>query len=207
MPALDERFGVDQRGRRFIAHAIWAVAVLQAFACDDAQARDVCSFEHRVDRSHMRGSESERGGDAVAQQFRYKKRSALRSIFVGCVPFFFWEGVVFKPGEQAIGWRADHIHLWVMHMHVHKAGRDDAAGPMLGGHIMIGLAQRSSITRRADLALVVHHQQAIGIEDGCAAFGKAQQAGPVSASGLRMDGVHALILLSFPPRQIRARSY
>ena len=63
----------------------------------------------------------------MTQQFSYEKRRCLGAVFGRCKALFFWKRVVFKPWQQAISGRADHIQLGVVDVHVDEAGRDDAA--------------------------------------------------------------------------------
>ena len=66
----------------------------------------------------------------VSQQFCYEKSlpPSRNTVFRGCKAFFrMWKRVVFKPGQQAVGGRADHVELRVMQMHVDEARRDQPA--------------------------------------------------------------------------------
>ena len=84
-----------------------------------------------MDRRRVRGGKGERRGDPVAQQFRYKKRSCLRTVFGRCKAIFFRKCVVFEPGQQTIRGRTDDVGLRVVNVHIDKTGGDDAPRQVL----------------------------------------------------------------------------
>ena len=76
MPAVNQVFGLTQAQSRVgVAQTVRAVAVLQHFAGDHAQAAFLRFHHEHVDRFRVRRGKAQRGGHAVAHQLVQKKRS------------------------------------------------------------------------------------------------------------------------------------
>jgi hypothetical protein len=73
MPALDQRFGIDQPLLGIVAHAVRAVTVLQHLAGNHAHAAPLCGGHDGIHRVGVGGGKRQRRGHAVAQQLVQKE--------------------------------------------------------------------------------------------------------------------------------------
>ena len=193
MPALDQGLGVDQALLGLVAHAVGRMPVHQAFAGDQAQTARLCSVKQGVDRGRVRSGKGQRRGHAVAGQLVQKESSHLGRVRRVGKAAFLRECVVLQPGQQAVGGRADHVHLRAMNVHVHKAGRQNAAGQML--HLQLRILRRKfapgpyGLYTLAAAGVRRHHQQAVFFINGRMVIGKTEDGGAVGFHGFKVSAV------------------
>ena len=204
VPTADQRFGLAQAELRVgVAQPVGAVAVLQHFARDHAQAALLRFLHEHIDRRRVRGGKAQCGGHAVAHEFVQKEAGDLVRVSGVVKLLFMRKGVVLQPGQQAVGGRADHIGLRVMDVQIDKAGGDAQAGPM--GHGQVGVVRRQlavgadSMDAHDAVGFASSHQQTIGFVPNLGAVWvrKPQQtrapAGQFSAWGIQVVCVHRLV--------------
>ncbi len=187
VPAADEVFGVGERPGGLVAHAVGGVPVLQHLAGDEAHAARGGLFHQRIHRRGMGGGEGERRGDAVAQQLVDEDGGDAPGIACVGEARFVREGVVFQPGQQPFRRRADDIGLREMHVHVHEAGRDDAAGGVRDRQAGEAGRERAPVARGDHALHAVRTgtdgEQAVFVVEREAFCVEAQQRGPVNVGG------------------------
>ena len=183
VPAPDQCLGIDQALLRMVAHPVGRMAILQHLARDHAQLPALRTLEKSLHRSGMRCREGQCGRDAVAHQFVEKDFSHL-----GCMRSigklaFLGKGVVFKPGQQPIGRRADDVGLRKMDVHVDEPGRQDPAWPVRDSDS--GMARcNAGVAARVEhplaaLRVGADHQQAVFIEQRSPGVVESKERGTV----------------------------
>ena len=193
MPALNQGFGVDQALLGLVAHAVGRMPVHQALAGDQAQAAGLSGLKQGVDGRRVRSGKAECGSHAITREFVQKESSHFCRMQRVGKEAFLRKGVVLQPGQQAVGGRADHVHLRAMNVHVHKAGRQNAAGQML--HLQLRVLRRKfaprphSLDALAAAGVGCHHQQAVFFIDGSMVIGKTEDGGAVGFHGFKVSAV------------------
>ena len=103
VPAGNQRLGLAQTGWGVsVAQAIGAVAVLQHFAGDHAQAAFLGLGHEHIHGLGVRGGKAQRRGHAVSHQLIQEEVADFVGIAGRCKLFFVRKSVVLQPGQQAV---------------------------------------------------------------------------------------------------------